>query len=121
MRVRQLSMLLLPAILIFAIGSLAADTPSPSSCKQLYQSYCGSCHGGDAKGTGPVASSLKTAPTNLTLLSKNNGGKFPEMHVIHSIEGESQVGAHRSKDQPGDSASAAQRAVPPKLSYSSRI
>ena len=88
MRVRQLS-ILLPAIMLFTIGSFAADTPSPSSGKQLYQSYCGSCHGADAKGSGPVASALKTLPTDLTLLSKNNNGKFPEMHVIHSIEGES--------------------------------
>ena len=69
MRVRQLS-ILLPAIMLFSIGSFAADTPSPSSGKQLYQSYCGSCHGADAKGSGPVASSLKTAPTNLTLLQE---------------------------------------------------
>jgi len=99
MRVRQLS-ILIPALLIFAIASFAADTPSPTSGKQLYQSYCGSCHGTDAKGNGPVASSLKTPPTDLTVLSKNNGGKFPEMHVIHAIEGETQVGAHGSKTMP---------------------
>lgn len=99
MRVRQLS-ILLPAIMLFTIASLAADTPSPTSGKQLYQSYCGACHGADAKGAGPVASSLKTAPADLTMLSKNNNGKFPEMHVMHSIEGESQVGAHGSKEMP---------------------
>jgi mono/diheme cytochrome c family protein len=99
MRVRQLS-ILLPATMLFVIASFAADTPSPSSGKQLYQSYCGSCHGVDGKGSGPVASSLKTAPTDLTLLGKSNSGKFPEMHVIHSIEGENQVGAHGSKEMP---------------------
>jgi mono/diheme cytochrome c family protein len=99
MRVRQLS-ILLPAIMLFTVASLAADSPSPTSGKQLYQSYCGACHGADAKGAGPVAPSLKTAPTDLTMLSKNNSGKFPEMHVIHSIEGESLVGAHGSKEMP---------------------
>jgi mono/diheme cytochrome c family protein len=99
MRVRHPS-ILLPAFLIFTIASMAADTPSPISGKQLYQSYCGSCHGADAKGSGPVASSLKTQPTDLTSLSKNNSGKFPEMHVIHAIEGESLVGAHGSKEMP---------------------
>jgi mono/diheme cytochrome c family protein len=99
MRVRQRSILLF-AILFLAIVSLAADTPSPTSGKQLYQAYCGSCHGTDAKGAGPVASSLKAVPTDLTMLSRNNNGKFPEMHVIHSIEGESLVGAHGTKDMP---------------------
>jgi mono/diheme cytochrome c family protein len=99
MCVRQLS-ILLSAILVLIVTSVAADAPSPTSGKQLYRSYCGSCHGADAKGMGPVASSLKTQPTDLTMLSKNNSGKFPQMHVIHSIEGESPVGAHGTKEMP---------------------
>lgn len=99
MRVRNLC-LFLSALFFVVCISLAADKPSPTSGKQLYQAYCASCHGIDAKGNGPVASSLKTAPTDLTMLDKHNNGKFPEMHVMHSIEGESMVGAHGTRDMP---------------------
>lgn len=87
MRVRQIS-ILVSAILILTLASFAANAPSPTSGKELYQAYCASCHGIGGQGNGPVASALKTPPTDLTLLSKNNSGKYPEMHVLHAIEGE---------------------------------
>src|ERR1700750_1425484 len=99
MRVRQL-LIFISAIFILSLVSFAADTPSPTSGKELYQAYCASCHGTGGQGNGPVASALKTPPTDLTQLSKNNNGKYPEMHVIHAIEGESTVGAHGSKQMP---------------------
>ncbi|NDD63710.1 MAG: hypothetical protein EBZ36_07005, partial [Acidobacteria bacterium] len=37
--------------------------------RKLYVQYCASCHGMDAKGNGPVAAELKTAPTNLTTIA----------------------------------------------------
>ena len=100
MRVLQLSLLVF-AFMLVSNFSLAEDKPSPVSGQVLYQSHCASCHGTDAKGNGPVASSLKTTPPNLTMLSTNNGGKFPTMHVMHAIEGESpELGAHGTKDMP---------------------
>src|SRR5271169_6065957 len=33
---------------------------------KLYGAYCAVCHGRDAKGSGPMASSLKKAPSDLT-------------------------------------------------------
>ncbi len=50
--------------------------------KQMYASYCAPCHGVDGKGRGPTASALKVQPTDLTILSKNNHGKFPDAHVV---------------------------------------
>ncbi len=50
----------------------------PTDGKEMYIKYCGSCHGAQGKGDGPAAPAMKVAPTNLTLLIKNNNGKFPE-------------------------------------------
>ena len=73
---------------------------SPASGHEMYTSYCAVCHGTDGKGGGPAASALKTPPTNLTLLSKNNGGKYPSLKVTSSIQGESALPAHGSKEMP---------------------
>jgi len=73
---------------------------SPASGKDMYMSYCAVCHGTDGKGGGPAASALKVPPTDLTLLSKNNGGKYPALKVTSSIRGEAALPAHGSKEMP---------------------
>ena len=52
---------------------------SPVSGKDMYVAYCAVCHGTDGKGVGPAASALKVPPTDLSSLSKNNGGKYPSL------------------------------------------
>ena len=54
----------------------------------LFNLYCATCHGRDAKGRGPVAQSLKTPPPDLTLLARRNGGLFPRGRVKAAIAGE---------------------------------
>lgn len=76
------------------------QSTSPASGKEMYTSYCAVCHGTDGKGNGPAASALKTPPTDLTLLSKNNGGKYPSMKVSTAIRGDAAVPAHGTKDMP---------------------
>jgi mono/diheme cytochrome c family protein len=66
----------------------------------MYVAYCAVCHGTDAKGGGPAASALKTPPSDLTLLSKNNGGKYPALKIASTIRGEGGYPAHGSKDMP---------------------
>lgn len=73
---------------------------SPVSGKEMYKAYCAVCHGEDGKGGGPAASALKTPPTDLTLLSKDNGGKFPALKVASTIRGEGGFPAHGSKEMP---------------------
>lgn len=68
--------------------------------RKLYVQYCASCHGMDAKGSGPVASALKVAPTNLTTIAQRNGGKFSAQDVQLHINGENDIPAHGSKDMP---------------------
>src|SRR5437868_11666652 len=54
----------------------------------------------DGKGTGPDAGALKTKPADLTLVSRKNGGKYPEIRVQRVINGEDDVMAHGSRDMP---------------------
>ena len=66
----------------------------------LYQRYCAVCHGKDGKGGGPAAAALKTSPTDLTQLSKSNGGKFPVGSVRQLLGGGSSTPAHGSTEMP---------------------
>lgn len=82
------------------IQHVPVASTSPASGKEMYTAYCAVCHGTDGKGDGPAASALKMPPTDLTQLSKNNGGKFPAMKVTSSIRGTSDLPAHGSKEMP---------------------
>lgn len=54
----------------------------------LFRAHCAACHGLDAKGDGPVAATLKAKPSDLTLLAKGNGGKFPSVRIEKFISGD---------------------------------
>lgn len=103
--------------LAFAFGMLTASAQEPKEPtktikrvpvtdagsidgQQLFAHYCAVCHGKDAKGTGPAADALKKAPADLTQITRKNGGKFPELHVMRVIKGDDVVGAHGSRDMP---------------------
>jgi mono/diheme cytochrome c family protein len=75
------------------------NTPSNSG-KDMYNNYCAVCHGTDGKGAGPAASALKTTPTDLTALAKNNSAKYPAAHVSAVIRGQATTTAHGSQDMP---------------------
>jgi mono/diheme cytochrome c family protein len=66
----------------------------------LFRAYCASCHGKDAKGNGPAAVALKAKVPDLTLLAKNNGGRFPEERVRKTILGEDGIAAHGPREMP---------------------
>jgi mono/diheme cytochrome c family protein len=66
----------------------------------LFRAYCASCHGVDAKGNGPAAPALKAKVPDLTVLSKNNKGQFPEARVRKVIMGDDVVVAHGSREMP---------------------
>jgi mono/diheme cytochrome c family protein len=76
-------------------------TNAPSnSGKEMFNSYCAVCHGKDATGSGPAASAMKTAPTDLTLLAQKSGGKYPAAHVAAVIRGQATTPSHGSQDMP---------------------
>jgi mono/diheme cytochrome c family protein len=66
----------------------------------LFRAYCASCHGSDAKGRGPAAPALKITVPDLTVLAKNNGGKFPSAYVRKVITGDEVTAAHGSREMP---------------------
>lgn len=71
------------------------------SGQELYKVYCASCHGTDARGNGPVAPALKARVSDLTLLSKTHGGKFPLLRVEQAIDGEEGIPAvHGTREMP---------------------
>jgi len=78
----------------------AAPATSPASGKQMFISYCASCHGKDAKGDGPAASALKQAPADLTTLAKENGGKYPADKVASVLRGSAKLTAHGDQEMP---------------------
>jgi len=66
----------------------------------LFRAYCASCHGVDARGHGPAAAALKTKVPDLTLLSKNNRGVFPDKRVRTAIMGDELPPSHGSRLMP---------------------
>ncbi|WP_299359490.1 c-type cytochrome [uncultured Paracoccus sp.] len=52
-----------------------------------YAQFCASCHGPGGKGDGPLAAGLTPRPTDLTQLSRANGGVYPRLQVMNRIDG----------------------------------
>jgi mono/diheme cytochrome c family protein len=73
---------------------------SAASGKQMYNAYCATCHGMDGKGNGPAAAALKQQPTDLTTLTQENGGKFPDAHIYAVLTFGTGTTAHGSKEMP---------------------
>jgi len=69
------------------------------SGKEMFTSFCASCHGLDGRGDGPAAPAMNRQPTDLTLLAKKNGGKYPAGKVI-GILVDSNTFGHGSKEMP---------------------
>ena len=82
------------------VRKVPAPDTNAASGTEMFHSYCAPCHGADGTGMGPAASALKKAPSNLTLLSQKNGGKFPAATIENTIKGEPGTAAHGSRDMP---------------------
>jgi mono/diheme cytochrome c family protein len=78
------------AILLQAGAAPNQDQPLIGSIRgeNLYNAYCASCHGADAKGDGPMAAWLKVPPADLTRIAARNGGRFPLERVDRIISGQ---------------------------------
>lgn len=73
------------ALLVISF-TVVADDPAEQG-RERYMSDCGSCHGADARGGGTVAAALKMPPSDLTVLSRDNSGQFPEDYVRRVVDG----------------------------------
>jgi mono/diheme cytochrome c family protein len=66
----------------------------------LFVRYCASCHGRDARGTGPVAAALSVPPADLTRIAARRGGRFEPSEVAAYIDGRTDVTAHGRREMP---------------------
>ena len=93
--------ILLAGLAAAAVG--AAET-GPSLAERAgeaeFMRSCAVCHGTTANGNGPLARNISPPPANLTLLSRNNGGKFPFDRVNAAIDGREDVAGHGLRDMP---------------------
>jgi mono/diheme cytochrome c family protein len=99
-------------VFLISVGAAEAQT-KPVAQKQneqliysvkgpdLYRAHCAACHGPNGKGNGPAAADLKTKPADLSVLAKNNGGKFPTQRVQKFISGDDpSLPSHGSREMP---------------------
>lgn len=66
----------------------------------IYEDYCAVCHARDGKGDGPTARALKTAPVDLTQISRQHSGKFPEADIRKLILGQDMMPSHGTEAMP---------------------
>jgi mono/diheme cytochrome c family protein len=86
-------------VVVFGLAT-AAGASEAAQGQQLYTQYCGSCHGEDGKGNGPVPRQLKIKVPDLTLLKKNNKGIYPTHRVMSSMDGTRVVAGHGDAKMP---------------------
>lgn len=67
---------------------------------ETFRMYCAACHGPAARGDGPLASSMRRKPPNLTELARRNGGQYPSEMVFRTIDGRQPVRGHGGPDMP---------------------
>jgi mono/diheme cytochrome c family protein len=82
--------------LLFVVSAWGTNQPvihqvpikrtSWASGQQMYHEYCAACHGVKADGNGPAAPACKVKPSNLTLMTRNNGGKFPYNYFYSVVQ-----------------------------------
>ena len=88
------------ASLVWALTGCGTAEREVVAGSQLYLRHCASCHGTDAKGRGPVASSLDVATPDLTTLARRNGGVFDDARVMQTIDGRLAVAQHGPREMP---------------------
>jgi len=81
--------------LFAALGvSSAAQAQGPEAGEATYIQYCATCHGADGMGEGPMTQIMTEKVSDLTMLSAQNDGVFPMLHVIHVIDGRTGLRGH---------------------------
>jgi len=76
--------------------ALAGCMPPQVAARADYQTFCAGCHGAGGKGDGPVADDLARRPADLTTIAARNGGVFPRVAVMSTIDGYTRRDQHGS-------------------------
>jgi mono/diheme cytochrome c family protein len=100
MRIRSL----IPGVLLLTLSVTATAGQSPDfstyTGADLYKRFCSACHGVKGEGDGPVAASFKIVVPDLTLISRRQGGKFPDERIHRIIDGRQVPAPHGSREMP---------------------
>jgi mono/diheme cytochrome c family protein len=86
-------------LVTFLASIQAPSTGTADEGRELFVTYCASCHGTTARGNGPVADSLRRQPPDLTTFTARNGGMFPSERVSRIIDGRD-VASHGDREMP---------------------
>ena len=105
---RLLAMVGVAIVLTLFLVSSAAYAEDDTIGADEYRISCMSCHGVGGRGNGPLAKFLTVKPTDLTSLSRNNGGQYPNLkagqypflRVYQIIDGRADVAAHGERAMP---------------------
>ncbi len=81
-------------------GYAQEEMGSDTIGKIEFQKNCAACHGKGGKGDGPLIEFLKQTPPDLTLISKNNGGVYPQEKVYEWIRDTKKIRAHGTDEMP---------------------
>lgn len=97
----------LGGLCVFIMGAGSSWTQQPEQRIDsiqgpvLYQAYCAVCHGKDAKGNGPMAKNLRTAPSDLTRYAARRGGNVFRAEMRRIIKGENDAQSmHGTREMP---------------------
>lgn len=90
---------LFAALSLVSLCAYADEAPDMSGA-ELYQVFCASCHGKEARGDGPVAETLKPTVPDLTRIAQRSAGTFPAERVRETIDGQNLPPAHGTRTMP---------------------
>jgi len=84
------------AALFAAALASAATAEDVAEGREIYMTWCATCHGAEGAGGGPMAPILTLVPTDLTALERRAEGAFPTARVVFRIDGRDPLVAHGS-------------------------
>ena len=90
-------------LLALLCSAAAAQEPAVGTAAlggEAFRTYCQSCHGPNADGTGPLAKTLTPTPADLTTIAQRNGGEFPADQVFEAISVGRSIKSHRRSEMP---------------------
>jgi mono/diheme cytochrome c family protein len=87
-----------------ALGQAQAPAPAQNTVqlnegRELFSTYCASCHGVTGVGNGPAAASMRRIPPDITGLALQNGGMFPAERIGRVIDGRD-IESHGDREMP---------------------
>ena len=85
---------------LWGTGNAQLFRSADYSGQELFERFCSSCHGSEARGDGPVAGSLNVDVPDLTRLALRDGNRFPAFEVREIIDGRALVVAHGPRSMP---------------------